>query len=249
MKNAKKHLSYFMAIVITITTFVFVKPSPAYTNELQIQGDELTNDYEYRFNADFAEQKSNQIIVKYKENTNTNETLYKAQNIIERTYNRDSKTFDLSLEQNFSLERDIKVEHDSSLKHDFDVSLDVDLEFSRTHEDLRVDKSFDRYSVNVISASEGMDIMTIIDILNNDENVEYAQPNYELTSLAIPESELLPLQWGLKNEGQVINGFAGSIGIDINIAPFWDSDINTFGTLVAVLDTGIDIYNANLLNF
>ena len=219
MKNTKRYIAIFMTMVITITSLVFATPtSVVYAKEFQPQDnneynlyDDSTDDYEYLFDAKRAEQKKNQIIVKYKENADTYSTLQRAESALE----------------------------DRALITDTDKTL-------KTPE-LSVDKTFSRYDIEVISVSEDTDIMAFIDILNNDDTIEYAQPNYELTSFSVPENECLPLQWGLQNSGQVINGFAGTSGIDINIAPIWDADINLLGSRVAVLDTGIDIYNTNLI--
>lgn len=118
-------------------------------------------------------------------------------------------------------------------------------------------------------------INAIVSELMVNTAVEYAQPNYELLAyedsdepdgkpqLTAEEraAELMKLeaeviakikdidfvqQWSLNNTGQTIGASAGTADMDINILGAWSVTEGNAGTVVAVLDTGIDINHAEL---
>jgi subtilisin family serine protease len=66
-------------------------------------------------------------------------------------------------------------------------------------------------------------------------NVEYAEPNYLVHAVAVPQDPDFPLQWSLKNTGQ--NG--GIPGADIDATLAWDITAGSTNSVVAVIDTGI----------
>jgi len=80
-----------------------------------------------------------------------------------------------------------------------------------------------------------------IAILSKEPIVEYAEPNFLLKRQQVPTDPKFQEQWYLSNTGQVVNGLAGTPGIDIN----WLAANNLFsGTqdiVVAVVDTGVAI--------
>lgn len=94
------------------------------------------------------------------------------------------------------------------------------------------------------------DIQQVIQTYESLDIVEYAEPNYYDTNLAIPFSEttvsdpLYTLQWGLKNTGNAFsyNGNrVGTVGEDINIEPAWNITQGSEDIIVAVIDNGIDL--------
>ncbi|KAF0092550.1 MAG: Peptidase S8/S53 family [Fusobacteria bacterium] len=54
--------------------------------------------------------------------------------------------------------------------------------------------------------------------------------------------------WAIYNYGQTIEGTKGTKGIDINILPAWKKILPKENIIVAVVDTGIDIYANNMSN-
>ncbi|MDP4181269.1 MAG: S8 family serine peptidase [Bacillota bacterium] len=84
--------------------------------------------------------------------------------------------------------------------------------------------------------------------LENDENVEYVQPDYKLYSLSYPQDPDFSKQWGLLNNSQAINGVSGTSGVDINVSGAWDTVNGNGDVLVGILDTGIDINHKELTN-
>jgi subtilisin family serine protease len=56
----------------------------------------------------------------------------------------------------------------------------------------------------------------------------------------IPDDPDFGLQWGLLNGEQVIDGFPGLAGADINVSPAWDITTGDPDLVLAVLDAGMD---------
>jgi subtilisin family serine protease len=101
--------------------------------------------------------------------------------------------------------------------------------------------------LDVIEIGESDNIENIIMELNNNIDVEYAQPNYKLISDSIlPVDPYFVSQWGLKNTGQTISGQAGTSGIDINVSNVWDTNLGSKDLVIGVIDSGVDIRHPDL---
>jgi subtilisin family serine protease len=90
-------------------------------------------------------------------------------------------------------------------------------------------------TLSLLSVGES-DIQDVLDELSQNENVEYAQPNYRVAL-----SEININQWGLQNAGQSANTFQGTEGYDINVIDAWNITQGSADVLVGVIDSGIDI--------
>ena len=92
------------------------------------------------------------------------------------------------------------------------------------------------------------DIGAVIEELRRDPNIEYVQPNYEVSAFSAGD-EHIGFQWGIQNNGQEINGVTGLAGEDINLIPFvsvLNPSLILNEVTVAVLDSGVDINHADL---
>jgi subtilisin family serine protease len=89
----------------------------------------------------------------------------------------------------------------------------------------------------------------LLEELAADPAIEYIEPNYRLYPLGTPISgdNYAANQWGLKNYGQIINGYTGVAGIDINLETAWLITQGDPDVLVAVIDTGVDISHPDLV--
>jgi RHS repeat-associated protein len=104
---------------------------------------------------------------------------------------------------------------------------------------------FKKQKVGVYQISETDDINRIMEELNNNPDVEYAQPNYQLKIAASPTDDKLNQQWSIYNSGQMVDGYAGRMTVDINVINAWDKTMGE-DVVIGVLDTGIEIRNNEL---
>lgn len=87
-----------------------------------------------------------------------------------------------------------------------------------------------------------------IEQLENLPEVVYAEPNYLYKPQAIPDDPAFSLQWNLLNEGQMVNGIAGTPGADISAAAAWDIQTGSPETVVAVIDSGVALDHPDIRN-
>jgi subtilisin family serine protease len=78
----------------------------------------------------------------------------------------------------------------------------------------------------------------ILTTLQNSPDVEYAEPNYIVTAVAVPNDPLFSQLWGLQNDT--------TPGADISAVPAWDITTGTQDNVVAVIDTGVDYNHIDL---
>ncbi|MEM7126588.1 MAG: CARDB domain-containing protein [Chloroflexota bacterium] len=76
----------------------------------------------------------------------------------------------------------------------------------------------------------------LIETVENDERVKYAEPNYLLHLNKTPTDPEWDKLWGLNNTGQT----GGTPGADISAINAWDVSTGSKDIVVAVIDTGID---------
>jgi len=101
--------------------------------------------------------------------------------------------------------------------------------------------------------SRRYDTQTLLGFLRTDARVAYAEPNYIVHALAVPNDPRFPSLWGLNNTGQNIGcgascfgSPAGTTGADIKATAAWDVSIGSRSTVVGVVDTGIDYNHPDL---
>ncbi|MBC7772805.1 MAG: S8 family serine peptidase [Pyrinomonadaceae bacterium] len=86
-------------------------------------------------------------------------------------------------------------------------------------------------------------------VLSRVGGVVGLEPNVVYQPQAIPNDPLLSRQWGLVNTGQEVppgSGNAGVFGADAHAAAAWDRTIGSESTIVAIIDTGIDLTHPDL---
>jgi subtilisin family serine protease len=77
----------------------------------------------------------------------------------------------------------------------------------------------------------------------------YAEPNFYVANAlfdTIPNDTYFPLDWGLHNTGQWINGQTGIAGDDVSATQAWDYTTGSTRVTVADIDTGIDYNHPDL---
>jgi subtilisin family serine protease len=102
-------------------------------------------------------------------------------------------------------------------------------------------KAVDGWKLVRLEASETTE--EAIARLGADPSVAEVTANYVYHSLTVPNDSLFPLQWGLRNTGQTINGdwgsVAGTAGADTSAAQAWDTTTGSGSVIVGVVDSGV----------
>jgi subtilisin family serine protease len=91
-----------------------------------------------------------------------------------------------------------------------------------------------------VKLSPGVSVQQALQTYRANPDVDYAEPNYIVKAVAVPDDAEFNQQWGLHNTGQAVNGVRGSAGADIDAPDAWDIGQGSASVTVAVIDTGID---------
>lgn len=88
--------------------------------------------------------------------------------------------------------------------------------------------------------------------LNQNPNVEYAEPNYIRRIAVTPNDPFFKYQYALRNTGQSIwEGLGAPTGTpdaDIKATAGWEETTGSAETTIAIIDTGIDFQHPDLVN-
>jgi subtilisin family serine protease len=82
------------------------------------------------------------------------------------------------------------------------------------------------------------DLESALKSLNALPFVQYAEPDYIVHAISVPNDTFFNLQWGLNNTGQTINGVTGVPDADIDAPEGWDVSTGDPNFVVAMIDTG-----------
>lgn len=102
---------------------------------------------------------------------------------------------------------------------------------------------FRHSQIEVLEINEGEDITKVVNKLRQNPEVEFAQPNYKLSSLeslTLPQDARFMEQWNINSKAET------TIPVDINAPEGWLTTKGSPAVLVGVLDTGIDINHEDL---
>lgn len=101
--------------------------------------------------------------------------------------------------------------------------------------------------VEMIETHEEDDHVKVIAELERCPEVQYAQEDHNLYACSSLYPGMFEKQWALCNTGQANRfGNQGTPGIDINIVPAWEITKGSEEVVVAVVDTGTDIFHLDL---
>jgi putative cell wall-binding protein len=103
-----------------------------------------------------------------------------------------------------------------------------------------VDLKRTAFGAHLLGVRPGTEAKTVR-ALERGPAVRYAEPDYLVTSLAVPNDPDFPHQWALRNTGQTVNGEAGTPGDDIDITPVWDTITDASSNVIGLVDDGIDV--------
>lgn len=100
--------------------------------------------------------------------------------------------------------------------------------------------------IHRITLSPKVSVAKAMAIYANHPNVLYAEPNYRLHTQYLPNDPGMDHQWALDNVGQVVEGYVGVPGADLDAALAWDITSGDPTVVVAVLDSGCDYRHPDL---
>jgi thermitase len=121
---------------------------------------------------------------------------------------------------------------------------------SSNGQDLEVIPGIDVHKVGILSAGLSRSLAAF----RRDPRVEFAEPDYSLhLASVVPTDPYFVYQWALRNTGQAIAPLSfglssGTPGADIKAAEAWTMFQGSPETVVAVVDTGVDLVHPDLAN-
>jgi len=102
--------------------------------------------------------------------------------------------------------------------------------------------------LSLIALPDTISVPDAIRYYSGNPAVAYAEPDYYVRALKTPDDPQFWRQWGLSNTGTPFkeNTSPGLSGADISALHGWNETTATHGTIIAVLDTGVDIGHPDL---
>lgn len=93
-----------------------------------------------------------------------------------------------------------------------------------------------------LSLKSGADIEQAIKMISKHPAVKYAEPNYIVRAIGVPDDPSFVDLWGLHNTGQS----GGLAGADIDAVLAWNTSTGDRNVVVGVIDTGVDYNHPDL---
>ncbi len=98
-----------------------------------------------------------------------------------------------------------------------------------------------------LKLKSGQRMSVVLSALSAQSWVAAVQPNYIYKISAVPNDPRFPEYWGLDNTGQIVNGVAGTAGVDISAVAAWDEVTDCSSVIAAVIDSGVDYNHPDLV--
>jgi thermitase len=111
-------------------------------------------------------------------------------------------------------------------------------------------KRIPRLNIYAVRLPENLSVQEAIIHLSLDPYIEYAEPDYQASITVTPNDPFFQYQYGLYNSGQNLIELPGSpqgtSRADIKATAAWEETKGSQDTVIAVLDTGIDLLHPDL---
>jgi subtilisin family serine protease len=88
-------------------------------------------------------------------------------------------------------------------------------------------------------------------VLSRNPDVEYAEPNFAVRLAVTPNDPLFEYQYALRNTGQtipILGSPHGTANADIRATSGWEETTGSAETIIAIVDTGVDLLHPDLKN-
>lgn len=139
----------------------------------------------------------------------------------------------------------IIVKYKDSAKAKSNIS-NVEKSVGKKLKKLKKEKELNSGKLHVYKIDETDDMQGTIEKFKKNENVEYVQEDFKLTSFDIPTDTRFNEQWHLYNNGQDVYGQTGTSGVDINALKAWTKTKGSEEVVVGVIDSGVDVSHEDL---
>jgi thermitase len=96
----------------------------------------------------------------------------------------------------------------------------------------------------VIELAPGSDLVQELAAWSARPEVEWAERDWVVNTLVVPNDTYFTQQWGLKNTGQAPGN--GTVDCDIDADEAWDTTTGSTDVTIAIVDTGIDLNHPDL---
>lgn len=117
-----------------------------------------------------------------------------------------------------------------------------ELEELNQRNDASVEEEIEGTRLNVIDLPQNLPVDQAVQRYENSPVVEYAEPDFLVFPTRTPNDPRYPEQWGLNNTGQT----GGTRDADIDAPEAWEQTTGDPGTLVAVIDSGVQAGHPDL---
>lgn len=97
-------------------------------------------------------------------------------------------------------------------------------------------------NLHLVRLAPGMDVEQALQRYRQHSDVLYAEPNWIVEAVVIPNDTSFGQLWGLMNTGQS----GGTPGADIDVINAWDTTTGSNSVVVTVIDTGVDYTHPDL---
>ena len=216
-----------ISCLITIT-LLFSLAIPTYANAPVVIENEIDMKEKYvKYLSENPELEERQIIVKFKD-ISSEQNMGKIENLTEGKISLgDVASGNISMGEISIADKAMTTIKKLNLSSDCDVI-----------------RTIDSSNVTILQAKTE-NVSDLLETLNDDESILYAQPDYKVN---IAQTSIDEKQWAIQNNGQTVDRSTGESGFDINLIDAWDITRGTEEVVVGVIDTGIDISHQDLAN-
>jgi subtilisin family serine protease len=107
-------------------------------------------------------------------------------------------------------------------------------------------RSMDHGRIHLFKLAPGLDIEQARQMVAKHPDVAYAEPNYILSAQTWEGDPGFDLQWALNNRGQIVSGYVGTPGSDVEALNAWPITAGSSQVVVAVVDSGITMSHPDL---